>query len=202
MKTPDAEMWDQRFAARPDCYGTAPNAWLAENAGRIRARGRVLCLAEGQGRNALWLAQRGHRVTAVDLSAVALGQLRDRAAARGVELTTIEADLASWPAPEAQFDAVVLVFAHFPPAVRRRVHQLAEVALRPRGVVILESFSKYQLGLTSGGPKDAALLQSVEDLAADFTAVQIISLEEATIVLDEGPLHQGEAHVVRLLAER
>jgi SAM-dependent methyltransferase len=202
MNTPDAEMWNQRFAARPDCYGTAPNAWLAKNARRIRAHGDVLCLAEGQGRNALWLAQRGHRVTAVDISAVALDQVRERARGFGVELATIEADLAVWPAPEARYDAVVLVFAHFPPAIRRRVHQLAEIALRSRGFVILEAFSKYQLGLTSGGPKDPALLQSVEELAADFAAVEIITLEEATIVLDEGPLHQGEAHVVRLLAER
>jgi SAM-dependent methyltransferase len=195
-------MWDERFGARPDCYGTAPNGWLAANASCIRPGADVLCLAEGQGRNSLWLSQRGYRVTAVDFSSVALGQLRERARQFGVVVTTIEADLTIWTAPEAAFDAVVLVFAHFPPPMRRRVHELALAALRPGGCVILEAFGKEQLGLSSGGPKDSALLQSVEELADDFRAAQIVTLEQAATVLDEGPLHQGEARVVRMVARR
>ena len=202
MQATYSDTWNQRFAIRPECYGTAPNSWLAENAGRIPPKGAVLCLAEGQGRNAIWLAQRGLSVTAVDFSEIALAQLARRARRTGVTVATIEADLATWPTPEAAYDAVVLVFAHFVPAVRLRVHRLAVAALKPGGVVILEAFNKRQLGLPSGGPRDEEMLQSSAELQSDFAALRIEHLGETEVTLDEGPLHHGPARVVRLIGIR
>jgi SAM-dependent methyltransferase len=197
-------MWNERFGSMPDAYGLAPNAWLAANEPRLPRRADVLCLAEGQGRNALWLAQRGHRVTAVDISTVALAQIQARATRLGVAVNTIHADLAHWTPPAASCDAVVLIYAHFQPDTRRVVHARAAAALRPGGVVVLEAFSPAQrrLGLTSGGPRDEAMLYAAAEMRIDFAALDLEIVEELATTLDEGPLHQGEARVVRLRARQ
>ena len=195
-------MWNERFAATPEAYGAAPNAWLVEHAGRIKRGGAVLCLAEGQGRNSLWLAQQGFRVTAVDFSPVALEQLQARAAQLGVEVKAVQADLTKWTPAANAFDGVALIFAHFAPEVRSRMHRAAEAALRPGGVLIVEAFSKLQRGRPSGGPSDPDLLYSAAELVVDFADLHIVTVEGTATVLDEGPLHQGDARVVRLVAVR
>ena len=195
--------WDSRFAEIDSLYGQLPNAWLYECAISLPPHGgRVLCAAEGQGRNALWLARQGCEVHAVDISAVALEQLERRARQSGLPITCEQADLATWTAEPEGFDAALLIFAHFPPSVRRHVHAQAQRALKPRGWLVLEAFAREQLGLESGGPRNPSWLYSESMLKADFTGMQIAVLNETRIRLDEGPGHQGEAAVVRLLARR
>ena len=194
--------WDERYAGDGFAYGTAPNRWLAANASRIRPGGRVLCLGEGEGRNGVWLARQGFEVEAVDASAVGLAKARRHAEASGVSIGTTVADLAAYAPAPAAFDAVVLVFVHLPGALRAAVHARAAAALRPGGLVVLEAFTPRQLTHTSGGPRQLDLLYELAALRGDFPGTEWESLEEAEVDLDEGPLHQGRAAVVRGLARR
>jgi 2-polyprenyl-3-methyl-5-hydroxy-6-metoxy-1,4-benzoquinol methylase len=194
--------WDERYSAEAFVFGTEPNRWLASQAPRIAPGGRVLCLGEGEGRNAVWLAGQGFRVEAVDGSAVGLEKARRLAAERGVAIGTTVMDLADFrPGPDP-FDAVVLVFLHLPPGLREAVHRAAEASLRPAGVMIVEGFTPEQLPLTSGGPKQPDMLYTAALLRGDFAGISWDVLEESRVELDEGPGHQGPAAVVRGLGLR
>ncbi len=189
--------WDQRFAGDAFVYGTAPSLWVAAHAHRIPPGGRVLCLGEGEGRNGVWLARQGFQVEAVDGSPVGLEKARQLAARHGVRLGTTVADLASHVPEAGTFDAVVLVFLHMPPELRRAVHARAAAALRPGGLVLLEAFTPRQLAFSSGGPKQEDMLFAADAVRDDFPGVSWESLAEGEVVLDEGPLHQGRAALLR-----
>jgi len=190
--------WDQQFSGVGYKYGTAPNAFVAAEAQRLPPQNRVLVPGDGEGRNGVWLAQQGHEVTAVDCSSVGLDKARALAAQRAVTLHTELADLTEWQAPALPFDALVLVFLHLPAAIRPQVHQRLLQALKPGALVLIEAFTPKQLHLRSGGPKDVAMLYTLDVLRADFAADtrELMGLECETH-LDEGPGHQGPAHVVR-----
>ncbi len=194
--------WDQRFASEDFVYGTAPSHWVAAHAHRIPQGGRVLCLGEGEGRNGVWLARQGFQVEAVDGSPVGLEKARQLAARHGVRLGTTVTDLAAYTPEAGAFDAVVLVFLHLPPELRRAVHARAAAALRPGGVVLLEAFTPRQLAFSSGGPKQADMLFAADTVRDDFPGVTWESLGEGEVVLDEGPLHQGRAAVLRGIGTR
>lgn len=195
--------WDQRYSAPGYKYGTAPNAWLQARADRLAPGGRVLLPGDGEGRNSVWLAGRGHPVLALDSSAVGLAKARSLAAQRGVVVDTCLADLADWRPDAAGFDAVVLVFVHLPSALRPAVHRRLAQALRPGGLLLLEAFQPAQLGRPSGGPQQADLLAPLADLRADFAGL-LDELEawSGEVTLDEGPGHQGPALVNRWLGRR
>lgn len=198
-----SEFWDQRFAAPGYKYGTAPNTFLREQAPRLAAGSRVLLPGDGEGRNGVWLAQQGHRVLAVDSSAVGLAKARALAAERGVAIDTVCADLADWAPEAAAFDAVVLVYCHLPSALRRRVHRGLAAALKPGGWLLLECFEPAQRGRPSGGPQDLDLLADLAALREDFAGRLDEQLGwQGETVLDEGPGHQGPARVSRYLGRR
>lgn len=190
--------WDQNFSVAGYKYGTAPNAFLVEQAGRLSPGSRVLVPGDGEGRNGVWLAQQGHDVTAVDVSTVGLAKARDLARERGVILHTVLADLAHWQVPAPSFDALVLVFLHLPAVLRAEVHRSLLQALKPGAWVVLEAFTPEQLRYASGGPKDEDMLYTLDRLRSDFLpeAEEIVGLTCETR-LDEGPGHQGLGHVVR-----
>ncbi|TXJ03848.1 MAG: class I SAM-dependent methyltransferase [Alicycliphilus sp.] len=193
--------WDQAFDTPHFKYGTAPNAFVRAQAHRLRPAARVLVPGDGEGRNGVWLAAQGHAVLSVDASGVGLRKARQLAAEQGVALQTELADLTSWqPAPGA-FDGVVLTFVHLPSALRRDVHQRLVRALRPGGWLILEAFTPEQLCYASGGPKDADMLYTLDDLRADFAGLHEHLAWAGEVWLDEGPGHQGPAQVVRYLAQ-
>ncbi len=193
--------WDERFAEPELAYGDQPNDWLREVAARLPP-GPVLCLAEGQGRNAVWLATLGRAVTAVDASPVGLARARELAASRGVAIETVVADLATWEGPDAHWAGIVSIFGHLPPPVRTRVHGAVARWLRPGGVLVLEAYRPEQLAHGTGGPRDLAMLYSAEQLAADFTDLEILHLAAADREVREGRYHTGPAAVVQLLARR
>ena len=196
-KHPSLAFWDERYAAPGFAYGTTPNHWLEARAGDIRPGGRVLSLGEGEGRNAVWLAEQGFSVDAVDASAVGLEKARELADRRGVRLRTLVDDLATYRPEFNAYDALVLVFVHLPPNIRSLVHAAGARALRPGGVLIIEAFTHLQLGRPSGGPRQADLLYEVATVRSDFPGVDWLVLEEAEVELDEGPFHRGTAAVVR-----
>jgi len=162
----------------------------------------VLSLGEGEGRNAVWLATQGFSVVAVDASSVGLEKAQRLAAQRGVVIKTIVDDLATFRPSPGAYDAVVSIFVHLPPVYRATVHRAAEHALKPGGWVIVEAFTPRQLGLASGGPKQAAWLYEPATLRADFAGVAWEALDEVEVELDEGPFHQGRAAVVRGTGQR
>ncbi len=195
--------WDQRFAEPGYKYGTDPNNFLREQASRLPAACRVLVPGDGEGRNGVWLAEQGHTVTSVDNSAVGLQKARDLAASRSVALSTEWVDLADWSPQAGSFDALVLIFTHLPSLLRQRAHRQLALGLKPGGWVILEAFHTGQLSYNSGGPKDADMLYSPEQLSADFDGlVSALLAWHGEVALSEGPGHQGLAHVTRWLGQR
>jgi hypothetical protein len=198
----NADTWNQRFGADHYLYGTEPNAYLRSQGWRFDPGAEALVLADGEGRNGVWLATQGLKVLSVDQSSVGLAKAERLAAERGTAIRTETADLARWGWPVASFDLAVLIFAHFPSAIRPTIHRHAAAALRPGGLLLLEAFRPAQIGRTSGGPKDTDLLYTPAALAADVAGMEILELLEGTVSLDEGALHRGEGEVVRLLARR
>ena len=195
--------WDQRFAEPGYKYGTEPNAFLIEQAARLAAPADVLVPGDGEGRNGVWLARQGHRVTAVDSSPVGLQKARELAATQGVTLTTVLADLGDWSPAPASFDAVVLIYTHLPGAIRRSAHRRLASGLRPGGWLILEAFHPAQLAHGSGGPKDPDMLYTPALLDADFRRPAGPGADLGwRNHLSEGPGHQGLAHVTRWVGRR
>lgn len=196
-----SQFWDDRYRGEEYAYGREPNEFLRSEAHRIPA-GRVLCLAEGEGRNAVFLASRGHDVTAVDLSAEGLRKTERLARERGVTVTTVQADLATYEAEEGAFSGVVAIFAHLPPAVRRRVHGWVPRALRPGGVFILEAYTPAQLAFDTGGPRDASMLMTLDDLREDLAPLIFEIGREGEREIHEGRLHTGQSATVQIVGRR
>ncbi len=203
MPGPPPDFWDARYAEPDLAYGAAPNDFLASVADRLAPAARVLCLAEGQGRNAVFLAERGHDVTAVDLSDVGLERARALAAERGVEIETVAADLADYDLGDGRWDAVVSIFAHTPADVRRQVHQRVVAALRSGGAFVLEAYTPEQTRRDTGGPSgDAAIdiTMTAAGLADELDGLDAEILRETERAVVEGPYHHGDAAVVQMLA--
>ena len=192
--------WDQRFAAEGFAYGEEPNRYLREQLDRVPP-GSLLLPAEGEGRNAVWAATRSWDVLAFDTSTVGRDKALATARRKGLEIAY---ELRSVAEPmhdlDAQFDAVGLVFMHLPVEVRRMAHQRVARCLRPGGTLILEAFSTEQLKRGTGGPRDLGLLYTTTHLEEDFAALEIHTLENCDVELDEGRYHLGVASVVRMLA--
>lgn len=195
--------WDERFSGEDYHYGVTPNGFLVEQSHRLPTRAEVLVPGDGEGRNGVWLADQGHRVTSVDGSAVGLDKARALAASRQVALTTLVADLGEWqPAPQSA-DAVVLTFVHLPPAIRGLAHRRLAQALRPGGCLILEAFHPRQLAFTSGGPKAEDMLYTLDLLRQDFAGLLAeVEAREGEVSLNEGPGHQGPGFVTRWVGQR
>jgi hypothetical protein len=198
----EAPHWDERYASEHYIYGTAPNAYVVSQSYRLHAGSKVLAAADGEGRNGVWLAARGFDVTSLDQSSVGLDKGAALARARGVAPRFVCADLASGPLPGAPYDAIVAIFAHFPPETRATIHRAFVGALRPGGLLILEAFHPRQIGRPSGGPRTADMMYDAELLRHDFADLEILELLEGTATFDEGPKHQGEGWVVRLVARK
>lgn len=193
--------WDERFSAADYIYGTAPNAFVAAMAAQIPA-GPVLCLAEGEGRNAVHLAQLGHAVTAVDQSAVGLGKAARLAKERGVALTTIATDLAHYVIAPGAWAGVVVTFGHVPPPLRRTMHAQIVAGLRPGGVYILEAYTPAQLAFGTGGPKDVELLMTLAALREELAGLDFEHAVECERDVIEGTYHTGRGAVVQILARK
>ncbi len=196
------EFWDSRFAEKGYAYGTEPNGFLVSQKRYLKAGTKALAVADGEGRNGVWLAQQGLDVLSVDQSVVGLAKARELAAQRGVSIRTEQTDLTTWKWPENEFDVVVAIYIHFPPAVRAPMHARMVAALKPGGVLILEAFTPKQLEYKTGGPQDPAMLYTMEMLQKDFGAGERLLLEEVITGLNEGPYHRGQAAVVRLVLKK
>ncbi len=200
MERPEG-FWDERFAEDGYAYGSEPNDFVREVAGRIPP-GRVLCLAEGQGRNAVFLAGGGLEVTAMDQSRVGLEKAEALARARGVRIATVAAGLEEFAIAPAAWSGIVSVFAHLPPALRRDVHRRVVAGLAPGGVFVLEAYAPRQLEFGTGGPQDPERLAALGTLTAELAGLELEIAREVERDVVEGRYHTGRAATVQILARR
>jgi SAM-dependent methyltransferase len=192
-------MWDERYRTDEYVYGTAPNDFLVRHCHLI-PKGKVLCLAEGEGRNAAFLARQGYEVTAVDLSSVGLEKAQKLAAAHGVHIQCVHADLQGYALGENRWQGIVSIFCHLPPEVRRQLHSQVNHALTGGGVFLLEAYTPKQLHFSTGGPPDASLMMTKDVLQAELAGLTFDHLEELQRDVVEGSLHTGSAAVVQVVA--
>jgi len=191
-------MWNERYSQPGFAYGTDPNAFLVSIAGRI-PRGRILSLAEGEGRNAVFLASLGCAVTAVDASDVGLAKASRLAAERGVAIDTVVADLARFRIEPGSWDGIVSIFCHLPKELRAAVHRAAVEGLKRGGIFVLEAYTPRQLAFGSGGPQSAELMMTLDDLRPELAGLDFIHARELERDVVEGRFHTGRASVVQVL---
>jgi hypothetical protein len=193
-------MWNERYAVDEYVYGTEPNAFLAEHASMLK--GPVLSLAEGEGRNAVFLATRGLEVHCVDGSDVGLAKARQLAQSRNVTIYTEATDLAVFEPEAGRYGSVISISAHLPSAIRARLYPLVERSLQPGGIVLLEAYSEAQLPRETGGPKDIDLLMRIAKIEREFPNLEPILLQERNREVNEGTYHTGVASVVQFIGRK
>ena len=194
-------MWNQRYNTKAYAYGTAANDFLISMAARLPT-GKILCLAEGEGRNAVWLAEQGNEVTAVDASDIGLKKAHKLAKSRGVTITTVHADLADYEIGTQQWDAIISIFCHLPPDLRRDVHRRCVNGLRDEGMILLEAYTPLQLEYKTGGPPVAEMMMDVQTLTSELIGLEFLHLQECLREIQEGEFHNGTGAVVQLLAKK
>lgn len=193
-----SQFWNERYAADDYVYGTEPNEFLKAELPKHQT-GRILFPGEGEGRNAVFAAQLGWEVTAFDSSIEGKLKAERLAAAKSVSINYIPASYDEADFPDEQFDCLVFIYTHMPAAKRREYHQRFLQWLNPGGTVVLEGFSKAQISNNTGGPKDADMLWSGDELRGDFASLRSLEIQELEIELAEGDFHQGKANVIRLI---
>lgn len=194
------EMWEERYGQTEYAYGEEPNAFFKSCLDQMRP-GRILLPGEGEGRNAVYAASQGWTVDAFDFSAAGREKALRLALRRGVQIQYEVADYESAAIELGAYDAVALIFAHMPQSLRRLVHPKIATALAEGGRMILEAYSKEQLGYGTGGPPSEQMLYSLEDLREDFADLDILQLEKQEVEIREGRYHTGLASVLRLVAQ-
>lgn len=197
--------WSARYRSAGDDYlfGTAPSRFLAARAGLFAGLGEVLSVADGEGRNAVWLAEQGCRVTATEISPVALEKAARLARGRHVEVNFVQTDVLDWAWPEAAFDAVLGIFIQFVgPAERAQLFAGMQRAVRPGGLLLLHGYTPQQLAYGTGGPSAVENLYTAALLRAAFAGWEILELQEYEATIAEGAGHVGRSALIDLVVRR
>lgn len=203
MEKTIGQMWDEKFSREGYFYGFEPNVFIESNTTLLAPQGKVLCLGEGEGRNAVYLADKGFQVTALDASAVGMTKALALASKRGVSFDVQLLDLEQWD-PKERYDAIVTSYLHLEEPLRTQAFRKAVSSLNPKGYFIGEFFSLAQIPRESGGPKKPSLLYTLASLESIFSTedCKIIELQECDVPLDEGNGHQGDALVIRVIVQK
>jgi len=194
-------MWDERYSSEVYVYGTKPNDFLKENFNYI-PKGRVLSLAEGEGRNAVFLAKQGCSVTAVDASLAGIDKGKKLAMNSGVEIEFIHADLVEYDLGESQWDGIISIFFPLPSLQRRALYKKVERALKKNGVFLLEAYTPEQLKFNTGGGSSVETMQSKNQLAHELAGLNFEHLVELERNIVEGIYHTGVGSVVQAIARK
>lgn len=194
-------MWDKRYSTDEYVYGTAPNEFLADNY-HCLPKGKVLCLADGEGRNGVFLACQGYLVTAVDISKTGLEKAARLAQQEGVSIEIHHADLADYDLGQGKWDAIVSIFCHLPAVLRKKVHAEVVQALKPGGVLLLEAYHPEQLSYGTGGPSSSEMMANLTELRQELSGLDFSYTRELEREVVEGTLHTGQASVVQLIAQK
>ena len=199
----DAGAWDARYSRTGYFFGTEPNAFLARSIRRVPVGQSVLFVADGEGRNSVFAADQGYRVTAFDVSPVAVAKARALAADRGVEVTIHVAGIDEWDWTSERFDAVAAIFIQFaPPEVRTRAFAGMIRALRPGGLLLLQGYTPRQLDFRTGGPPFEENMYTQELLREAFEDHEILELIEYDAELAEGAGHHGESALIDCIVKK
>lgn len=194
-------MWDERYSREDYVYGIEPNDFLKEKF-KLIPKGKVLCLAEGEGRNAVFLAEQGYEITAVDASSVGLRKAEKLAHKRGVQIECIHGDLEHYEIEEDTWNGIILIYCHLPEQLRKKVYSQVEAGLKPNGIFLIEGYSKDQLKYGTGGPYSEELLLSRGILTKELPNLSFTYLEQIEREVIEGILHTGLASVIQGIAEK
>ena len=200
-----AQMWNRRYREAGDAllFGAEPNDWLRRQAHRLVPGGHWLSVADGEGRNSVWLARQGLRVDAFDIAEQGVAKARALAAAQGVQVDYAVADGDALRWPEGQYDGIVAIFIQFAdPAMRARLFARMARALRSGGLLLLQGYTPRQLEYRTGGPARADHLYTEVLLRDAFAALEILELSEYEDVLAEGSGHQGRSALIGMVARR
>jgi 2-polyprenyl-3-methyl-5-hydroxy-6-metoxy-1,4-benzoquinol methylase len=200
------QRWNERFSAEEFAYGEEPNLYLKEQIEKL-PNGKILFGAEGEGRNAVFAARLGWTVSAFDISVEGKKKAQRLAEKNKVILDYRVGELESLQFQSEEFDAVALIYAHFPAEIKSFYHKTLDTYLRKGGIVIFEAFSKNHLEYISknekvGGPRDIQSLFSIDEIKSDFSNYEIIELVEKEIELNEGQFHNGTGSVIRFVGRK
>jgi SAM-dependent methyltransferase len=195
--------WNKRFSAEEFLFGLEPNRWLREHAHVWSPGDRVLAVADGEGRNSVWLAQRGLKVDAFDISDVGVAKARKLAAEQGADVNFAVADIAELDWPENLYDGVAAIFFQFAdPALRARIFEGLVRCLKPGGTLVLQGYTPKQVEYRTGGPPIASHMYTQEMLRQAFAEMEIVELREYEDELAEGTGHKGQSALIGLLARK
>ncbi len=201
--TDGAAMWNQRYAGEDYLFGREPNAYLRAQARLLPPGGRALCVADGEGRNSVWLARQGLQVEAFDIAEVAVAKARKLAADAGVAVAFQVAGCDDWPWAAEAYDAVVAVFVQFAdPTMRERLFANMARALKPGGVLIVQGYTPKQLDYKTGGPSVLSHLYTTDLLRDAFNSLQTIELVDYEAELTEGMRHAGRSALIGFVARK
>jgi SAM-dependent methyltransferase len=196
-------VWDERYAGEEYLFGVEPNAFLVSQRHLLRPGMSCLALADGEGRNGVWLAQQGLHVVSVEASPVALKKARRLAQQRGVAIDFEQADLAQWEWGEDRFDAVAAIFIQFaPPGLREQIFAGIKRCLKPGGLLLLQGYTPRQLEYGTGGPPLAQNMYTEAMLHESFGDMVLLHLSEHDDVIHEGTGHHGMSALIDLVARR
>jgi SAM-dependent methyltransferase len=193
------QFWDDRYASGNYIYGTQPNHFFKKKIDQLEP-GRLLLPAEGEGRNAIYAAREGWQVDAFDISEKGRKKALELAKRNHVTINYSISKYNEYEINTGQYDVLALIYAHLHISDRRDIHQKLVKGLKPGGHLILEAFSKEQIGNDSGGPQDSEMLYDLDELLEDFEDLQIKHADATEIELKEGMHHEGTANVIRILA--
>lgn len=212
MSKPSAPHWDARYGGDDFLFGTEPNDFLKSVSDSIKPAANILCLADGEGRNGVYLASLGHHVTSIDQSVVGLAKAQALAAKHNVSIETIQADLSDYDFSdsdfsdsdlgERQWDCVVSIFFHMPPALKDIIYPRVIRALAPNGKFILESYRPEQLTMGTGGPPLAENMLTKQEIESRFSALTTRHLSSIEREVIEGTGHTGQAAVVQFIGQK
>jgi cyclopropane fatty-acyl-phospholipid synthase-like methyltransferase len=198
----ELERWQTRFAAPGYAFGKAPNAFLKAQAHLLRPGQRALSVADGEGRNGVWLAEQGLDVLAIDFSAAGLAKARALAAERGVTLRTELADVTTWTWPAEAFDVIAAIFIFVEPAQRPAFFRNLKRALKPGGILLMQGYRPEQLNYRSGGPPNAARMYTRAILQEGFGDMAALDIREHDSAISEGSAHVGMSALIDLVARK
>lgn len=198
----NADFWNNRYKEEEYAYGLEPNAFLKSMRRVFKPDSKILCLAEGEGRNAVFLASKGHRITAVDYAQEGLNKLQKLASYKNLSIETLCVDLTHYKIEEHAWDGIICLFGHFPESLRKAVFTQVYKGLNKGGVFLMEAYRKDQLKCKTGGPQVVELLYSKEELQEDFSAFTAITVETCDKDIEEGKYHKGISAVIQLVAKK
>lgn len=206
MKDIWIDKWNDRYSKEEFAYGKQPNDYLKQQLEKLPS-GTILFPAEGEGRNAVFAARNGWTVSAFDISTAGRNKALQLAGINKVNINYQIGELENLDYKKDQFDVIALIYAHFPAEIKSRYHKTLHQYLRKGGTIIFEAFSKKHIAYNSvnekvGGPKDAGVLFSVDEIKADFENYEVEELTEKEIELSEGLYHNGKGSVIRFLGRK